>query len=181
MRRRGALLAAVVSLVSALATGAVIVAIGSRSDLQRARGDVDAAWVALRPALDDRYRALDAAAGVARSRLGADRALFAEIAGAVTGWISSGAAPVDAQVAAASRLEGLVARLAATVDGTPRLRGGGDVRDALDQLEASDPEDGRGAYNRAVAAYEATRGGFPRRLVAGALGFDTRRTLEVPI
>jgi hypothetical protein len=35
-------------------------------------------------------------------------------------------------------------------------------------------------YNSAVLAYERVRGGFPRRLVAGALGYESRRTLEIP-
>jgi hypothetical protein len=88
---------------------------------------------------------------------------------------------VEAQVKAAALLEGLAARLAALVEATPRLRSSGDVEGALAGVDRSDPTGGRQGYNRAVAAYEGVRGGFPRRLVAGALGFNPRRTLEIPV
>ena len=101
-RTRGPLLVLVAVVVSSVAASATALALGSRADLSSSRKRVDAAWAALRPALDGRYRDLgDAAAG-------------------------------------------------------------------------------RAAYNTAVAAYQRARGGFPRRLVAGALGYDDRRTLEVP-
>jgi hypothetical protein len=63
---------------------------------------------------------------------------------------------------------------------TPRLRAATDVADALHRLEQTDTAPARAAYNTAVGSYERARGGFPRRLVAGALGYDDRRTLEVP-
>jgi hypothetical protein len=50
----------------------------------------------------------------------------------------------------------------------------------MQRLGQTDTATARGAYNGAVAAYQRARGGFPRRLVAGALGYDDRRTLEVP-
>jgi hypothetical protein len=60
------------------------------------------------------------------------------------------------------------------------LRSSAEVSGALEQLRSADTAGVRGRYNEAVAAYQRTRGGFPRRLVAGALGYDDRRTLEVP-
>jgi hypothetical protein len=82
-------------------------------------------------------------------------------------------------VGAAAHLEGLAARLSATVATTPRLRGA-DVAEALRPLEETDTAQAGAPYNKAVLAYERVRGGFPRRLVAGALGYESRRTLEVP-
>ena len=165
-KRRGLLLVLVAVVVSSLAASATAVALGSRADLASSRRRVDTAWVALRPALDRRYRALGDAAGVARDRLGAGRAVFGDV--------------TAGQVAAAAGLEGLAGRLATTVAATPRLRTAGDVSDALQRLQQSDSPAGRAAYNAAVAVYQRARGGFPRRLVAGALGYDDRRTLEIP-
>jgi hypothetical protein len=51
---------------------------------------------------------------------------------------------------------------------------------AMDRLRQTDTATGRDAYNAAVGTYQRARGGFPRRLVAGALGYEDRRTLEVP-
>jgi hypothetical protein len=166
--------------VSALAASATAVALTSRSDLSSTRRRVDAAWVRLRPGLTDRYVRLGEAAVVARNRLGASRAVFDEIDKAVIDWPGTGRQPTDRQVAAAAGLEGLAARLVATVAATPRLRSATDVSTALDRLHATDPSVGRGAYNAAVNAYQQARGGFPRRLVAGALGYEDRRMLEVP-
>jgi hypothetical protein len=166
--------------VSAVAATATAVALGSRADLASSRHRVDAAWAALRPSLDARYRDLGDAAGVAHNRLGADRAVFDDVGAAVAAWPGTAHQPTDRQVAAAAGLEGLVGRLATLVAATPRLRTAGDVSDALRRLQQADGGTGRVAYNTAVAAYQRARGGFPRRLVAGALGYDDRRTFEVP-
>jgi hypothetical protein len=88
---------------------------------------------------------------------------------------------VEAQAAAANRLEGFGARLRAMVEATPRLRSSETVRSALADMERTDPAPARTGYNQAVAGYEEVRGGFPRRLVAGALGFDSRRTVPLPV
>ncbi len=63
---------------------------------------------------------------------------------------------------------------------TPRLRSSGDIGQALDAFDRSDPAIPRQKYNEAAGAYEEVRGGFPRRLLSGALGFDASLTLEVP-
>jgi hypothetical protein len=166
--------------VSAVAASATAVALSSRSDLSASRRRVDAAWAGLRPVLDGRYLSLASAAGAARDRLGADRALFAEIATALAGWPGTARQPTERQVAAAARLEGLARRLTATVAATPRLRSSAEVSTALERLRTADTAAVRVRYNEAVAAYQRARGGFPRSLVAGALGYDDRRTLEVP-
>jgi hypothetical protein len=84
-------------------------------------------------------------------------------------------------VAAAADLAGLAARLRAAVAATPRLRSAPDVTAAMARLQGRDLATGQGAYNAAVQAYQQARGGFPRRLVAGALGYEERRRLEVPV
>lgn len=180
MRRRGLLLVLVAVVVSAAAASATAVALSSRSDLASSRRRVDGSWLALRPALDNRYRTLGDAAGTARARLGAGRAVFDDIAGAVAAWPGTTHSATDAQVAAAARLEGLAGRLSATVAATPRLRTAAEVVDAMHRLQQTEAAPARQAYNSAVGAYQRARGGFPRRLVAGALGYADRRTLEVP-
>jgi hypothetical protein len=179
-KRRGLLLVLVAVVVSSLAASATAVALGSRSDLSSSRRRVDAAWGPLRQQLDTRYRNLGDAAAVARARLGADRAVFGEIGTAVTDWPGTARSGTDRQVAAAARLEGLAGRLSATVTSTPRLRAAADVAEALRRVGQTDTAAARVAYNSAVVAYQRARGGFPRSLVAGALGYDDRRTLEVP-
>lgn len=179
-KRRMVLLVVVALALSAVAATATAVALSSRADLSASRRQVDVAWSALRPSLDARYTSLGQAAGVARESLKADRAVFGDIARAVTDWPGTERLPTDRQVAAAAHLEGLVARLSATVSATPRLRAAAEVAAALRPLEQSDTAQTGAPYNTAVKAYQKARGGFPRSLVAGALGYDDRRTLEVP-
>jgi hypothetical protein len=179
-KRRGLLLVLVALVVSAVAASATAVALGSRADLSSSRRRVDTAWVALRPALDGRYGRLAAAAAVARASLGSGRAVFDDIGAAVGAWPGTARSATDRQVSAAARLEGLAGRLSATVATTPRLRAAGDVTEAMHRLDQTDTATARVAYNTAVAVYQRARGGFPRRLVAGALGYDDRLTLEVP-
>ncbi len=180
-RRRGWILRGGVLVVSAVVTGAVVLALGSRGDLEQAADRVDAAWAQLRPGLDQRYLSLSRAGDAARERLGDDPALFADIATGVQRWKAAGRQGVESQATVANRLEGFGARLRAMVEATPRLRSSESVAGALADMERSDPAPARTAYNQAVAGYEEVRGGFPRRLVAGALGFDSRRTIPLPI
>jgi hypothetical protein len=179
-RGRAALLVVVALTVSAVAASATAVALSSRSDLSNTRGHVDTAWRQLRPALDTRYRLLGEAARTGRDTLRSGRGVFDEIDTAVAAWPATAPAPTERQVAAAAHLEGLAARLTATVATTPRLRTAAPVTQAMERLRQTDTAPGRQAYNAAVGAYQKARGGFPRRLVAGALGYDDRRTLEVP-
>lgn len=179
-KRRVALLVVVALVVSALAASATAVALGSRADLSATRRRVDGTWASLRPALDTRYRNLADASAAARNRLGAGRAVFDDIDKAVAAWPGPARVATERQVAAAADLEGLAARLSATVSATPKLRSSPDVVSALDRMHNTDTTAGRSAYNAAVNAYQQARGGFPRRLVAGALGYEDRRLLEVP-
>lgn len=176
-RRTGWALRAGVLVVSALVTGAVVLALGSRGDLETANDRVDVAWAQLRPALDERYLALGRAGEAARERLGNEPDLLAEIAGALETWRGGGRQAVEVQAALANRLEGFGARLRTMVEATPRLRSSVEVANALADLDRADPAAALTGYNQAVAGYENVRGGFPRRLVAGALGFNARRTL----
>jgi len=174
------LLVLVAVVVSAVAASATAVALSSRSDLSDSRRRVDSTWKGLRPSLDVRYRVLGETAGTARETLRSDRAVFDEIGRAVAEWPGTATAPTERQVGAAAQLEGLAARLAVTVATTPRLRTAPAMTQAMDRFHQTDTAAGRDAYNTAVGVYQKARGGFPRRLVAGALGYEDRRTLEVP-
>src|SRR5687768_2126928 len=137
-KRRVALLVVVALVVSALAASATAVALSSRSDLSASRRRVDTAWTGVRQALDGRYENLAAAATTARERLGADRAVFVEIAAALADWPGMARQPTDRQVAAAARLEGLATRLSSTVAATPRLQSAADMSAALERLNQAD-------------------------------------------
>jgi hypothetical protein len=176
MRRANFALPALVLVISGLLAASVVVGLSARDDLGDARRRADAAWQALRAPLAERYEALGAAGVAVRERLGGSRPLLQDITTGLEGWKKAGS--VDAQVRAANRLEGLAVRLAALSAATPRLRTSTAVQGALAPLTSGPPAKAREAFNQEVGAYEAERGGFPRRLVAGAFGFDARLTFE---
>lgn len=164
--------------VCGLVVAGAVVAFTSRGDLDAARDRVDAAWARLHPQLLVRYDVLADAGELAAERLGRPNDLFDVLDETVVSW--RGAHTAATQLDAANRLEGLAARLVATAQATPRLRSAPEIQDSLDELTASAPDDAHAAYNRSVAEYEDTRGGWIRRLLAGALGFDASRSLESP-
>jgi hypothetical protein len=178
VRRSSPLMRLLVLVISALLTGSLVLGLGSRSDLRQARRRVTVAWTALRPPLEKRYQALARARDVVRDRLGRTP-LAGELDTALTRWRSR--RDVDGAASAANRLEGLAGRLAAMADSSPRLRSSPEVSAALGAVERADPRAARQAYNRAVDGYEDVRGGFPRRLVAGALGYGAALTVEVAL
>lgn len=178
MTRPGLAVKLTVLTVAAVLTAAAVLALSSRSDLDGARRSVNTAWAGLRSALDARYRALAEAGDAVEHRLGTGSTVVEDLDRGLAAWLNARSGPRDGQVAAANRLEGLAARLAVGASATPRLRASAEVTAALSALSAADPGDARTTYNGAVARYEEIRGGFPRRLVAGALGFDAERTLE---
>lgn len=161
-----------------LVIAGIAVALWAKPDLDEARDRVDRAWADLHPMLVVRYDALAGAGTLAEERLGRPSDLLASLDEAMTAWRTADTA--TGQVAAANRLEGLAARLAVTAEATPRLRSSVAIRDGLAALRASAPEPARTAYNDTVARYEDSRGGWIRRLLAGALGFDPSRSLESP-
>jgi hypothetical protein len=169
-------LRALVLVVSAVIAGSLVLVLAGRPELEDAKRRVESAWAPLRSSLDDRHQALGALEEAARSRLGTDRALFADVRAAMSDWRETRAQQVAVRLA--NRLEGLGARMAVLVEATPRMASSSSVQQAVGRWRRAAAAGD--TYNAAVAAYEAVRGGFPRRLVAGVLGYESRRTLERP-
>lgn len=175
---RSVLTRVAVLVVCALVVAGAAVALLTKGDLDAARDRVDRAWASLHPMLVVRYDRLGNTGTLAAERLGRPSDLLTTLEAALSEWRTADTA--TGQVAAANRLEGLASRLAATAETTPRLRSSPVLRDGLAALRASLPERAQAEYNRTVARYEDTRGGWVRRLLAGALGFDPSRSLESP-
>ena len=175
--RRAVVRASVVA-ACLLVVAAVAGALMSRGDLDAARDRVDRAWAELHPLLAVRYDALSGAGTAAEERLGRTTDLLDTLDETVVAWQTAETAA--GQLGAANRLEGLAARLATVVEATPRLKASAAVRRALGDVRNAAPDDAREQYNRTVADYERHRGGWIRRLVAGALGFEASRSLESP-
>jgi len=159
------------ALVVAAAAGYTLVA---RSQLERARDDVEASWSALAEPLDARYALLGAVTAAIGDTGGPAAALVSDVDDALERWRSArrGNAPVDAQVDAANRLEGLGRRLAATVRASVRLSGRPEVVAALDAYAGAPVPEQAAAYDAAARRYADERSSSARRLVAQVLGYE---------
>jgi hypothetical protein len=172
-RSRRPLIIIVIALLVGLLAAAVVV---PRRTLTAKRDAADTAFAALRPSLDARYAtvpsiltALDAAGARDRTPTRALRTSFARWNATAKG--TDPAALTDA----ANRVEGDVARTRALVGADDRLKNVAALTAAYVQYDRALPSARLvTASNDAVAAYDAARRGFLRRIAASAGGFEPR-------
>lgn len=174
----------IVVLVAVLLVVAVVAALLLvRPGLEDARDRVDRGWTPLRPALITRYDALDGVAAALAEAGAGDRAVTKDLERELARWqryAVRGPKHTDpaTEVAIANSLEELARRVLANLIASQRLRDSEPLQTALQSYDqAIVPEPEVRAYNRAVRAYEDDRAGFVERIVAGALGYDSRAVL----
>jgi LemA protein len=180
MPRASRISAVVVVFLLALAVAGTLAA---RPGLDRSRRAVDERWLALRSGLDTRYQALRAAGDATQAALGEAREPLPALASSLSAWERARRNPAGSvrdQVLAANRVEGVAARLRASVDATARLRNAPPVTSALATFTASDPSATRRAYDEAVRRYEHDRRSGLARFAAGMLGFEARPRFVLP-
>jgi hypothetical protein len=174
----------IVVLVAALVLAAIVAAlVFVRPGLEDGRDRVDARWAPLRPALIARYEALDGVATALADAGAGDRAVTTDLQRELGRWqryALRGPKHTDpaTEAAIANGLEELARRVLANMLGSQKLAANEGLQSALrafDQAVVPEPE--IRAYNRAVRSYEDDRSGFFERLVAGALGYDSRAVL----
>ena len=181
-RARGILVIVVVLLVAAAAA----LVLTARPRLEADRDRVDDRWAKLRQPLATRYEALVPVLDALRDAGDADRDVARDLSTALDRWQGLAKDPdaeADAatEVEVANRLEGIAARVRATVAASARLQAVAPLVAALDAFSeaALDPTLVR-RYNDAAARYQRSRQGFTRSLVADLLGYDARASLVVP-
>jgi hypothetical protein len=174
----------IVVLVAVLLVVAVVAALVLvRPGLEDGRDRVDRGWTPLRPALIARYDALEDVATALADAGAADRAVTKDLERELARWqryAVRGPKHTDpaTEVAIANSLEELARRVLANLIASQRLRTNEPLQAALQAYDqAIVPEPEVRAYNRAVRAYEDDRSGFVERIVAGALGYDSRPVL----
>jgi hypothetical protein len=171
MRRLRAVRFVVPLVIVAVLVAAASSVLATRPGIDDAHNKVDASWNALAAELGQRYSLL----ANADERLGAlpgpVAAIALEVDAAITRWQGRrGTAPVDEQVAAANTLEALGRRLVVTAAASPAVANDAAAKQALAEYLADQSFAQAGAFNAAVAAYEAERRGPVRRLVASVFG-----------
>lgn len=171
-------------LVAVLLVAAVVAAlVFVRPTLEDGRDRADREWAPLRPALIARYDALEVVATALADAGAGDRAVTNDLDDELARWqryAVRGPKHTDpaTEVTIANSLEGLARRVLANLIDSEKLRTNEALKAALQAYDQEIvPEPAVRAYNRAVRAYEGDRSGFVERVVAGALGYESRAVL----
>lgn len=171
----------VLVLVVVLVTGTLILVITVRPGLQDDAQEVRRTWKPLLQPLATRYGALDGVANALTAVGNGDRALTRQLERALSDWVLLKSTSDDAtQAETADELEGLAARIRATVAGSDRLRANTALAQsitAFDQARVSPALVKR--YNDTVLRYERNRDGMLRGIVASIDGYDPQPTLQL--
>ena len=165
-----------------LVTGAVVLVIAERPGLQDDADSVDRAWKPLAAPLATRYTTLTALAAALDAAGAKDRDVTVRLHHELSNWdLLKVTTDLAAQARTANNLEGLEARVRATVAAGPdKLKNDPAVTKGLaDFAAATPPASVIKDYNQAVLAYEQDRDGFWSRLVADLDGYDTRSTFQL--
>jgi hypothetical protein len=173
----------ILAVVLLLLVGAVVLVIAMRPALEDDENAVDDAWVPLRAPLVERYDALANVDEELRAAGGADRDVTVELTEELDAWnqavaTQDDAADAETEVQIANTLEGLSARVVATVNASERLRSSQALTAALATFAHSRPERMLvKGYNDAVTTYDDTRTSLPHRLSAAVFDYDARTSL----
>jgi hypothetical protein len=177
----------IVVLVAVLLVVAVVAVVAAlalvRPGLEDGRDRVDQRWTPLRPALIARYDALEGVATALADGGAGDRTVTTDLENALARWqryAVRGPKHTNpaTEVTIANSLEELARRVLANLIASAKLRTNEPLQIAVQAYDqAIVPEPAVQAYNRAVRAYEDDRSGFVERVVAGALGYESRAVL----
>lgn len=175
----------VVLVVAVLAAVVIAGFVLVRPGLEDGRELVDDRWTPLRPALIERYAALDGVATALRDAGAGDRSVTTDLDTALDRWGTfavRGPKHTDpgAEVVIANELEELARRVRGNLIASEKLKNAPALAAAVTAFDqAVVPQAAVRAYNQAVRAYEEDRSGFLEHLVADTLGYGSRPVLVV--
>lgn len=185
MRRLSSTRSSVIVILVGLVAVVVAAVLSMHPPLSDAREELEQAWGGLQPALDERFDRLAALSRAVSDARPDEPDLLTAVDDTISDWktlLSERPTPdVDAEPAAANRAEAAGARLVVAVTASPRLTERRAVVEALRDYVANAPEVDRARYNDAVDRYDSARARFPGRFFADLLGFESVRTVELPV
>jgi hypothetical protein len=175
----------VIGAVALALAGAVAAVVTIEPEISGARDRVDLRWTPLREPLAARYVTLEVVATELDAAGAAERAVTTALHDSLDRWTKlalRGANHTDLvlEVKTANELEALARRVKANILGSDRLNANLTLQAAVGAFDlAVVPVPTISAYNRAVRQYEKERSGTINRLVAGALGYESRPVLLI--
>src|SRR5919106_1228510 len=162
----------------AVVIGAVALVVTSRGRLSDDRDRANDRWTALRAPLAERYAQLDRVLAELQAADAGELDATRDLAGELERWqrlqeASEDDVDTEAEVATANSLEGIAARVARRVGGSPRLSGSEALTAALAAFaSAPPPAPAVSAYNDAAEAYQSTREELSYSLAAEVFGYE---------
>ncbi|MDQ1511505.1 MAG: hypothetical protein QOG50_3349 [Actinomycetota bacterium] len=169
-------------LVIAAIVAGVIVVLTSRTELQSARRQMNAAWQPLRTELDTRYTVLAATDHSLKSIPGPLHRIVVQVESAANDWrgLRTNGGSVASQVTTANELEALGRRLVQAARAAPRLQGKPELATINSYASSAPPRGAITPFEAAVSRYERERNRPARRLAARILGYKSVPAYDAP-
>jgi LemA protein len=168
----------------AIAVGVLLVIvvplISSYNNLIEREATVDQSFADLDVQLQRRNDLIPNLVSSARAVLKQEQTVFIEVARARTSYAQ--ASSLQEKAAANQQVESALRSFVVLVQQQPELKSSETIQDLMTQLEGTENRvaQGRREYNEAVTPYNVYVKRFPRRIVAGAFGFDPKPLFVAP-
>lgn len=148
------------------------------NNLVKANIAVDQQWAQVQSQYQRRFDLIPNLVNSVKGAMQQEQTVFDAIAQARTQY--AGAKTPDAQAAAASQVEGSLARLLVVMENYPQLKSIDTVQSLMAELAGTENRIAveRMRYNDMVASYNAGVQTFPGSLIAGMFGFHSRTLFQ---
>lgn len=166
-------------LIPAIAVGVVLVLvvlplIGAYNGMVSKQASVDQSFADLDAQLQRRNDLIPNLVAAVRGVLNQEQTVFGELARARSNY--AGASTPTQKFEASNEISAGLGRLLVVVENYPELRSSANVQDLQTQLEGTENRiaQARRDYNGVVTSYNVSIRRFPRNMLAGMFGFDTK-------
>ena len=149
--------------------------LGTYNGLARGEVTIEEAWSKVETQYQRRYDLIGNLVNATKGFLKQEQAVFGAIAEARTKYAGAPSGSSE-KVQAASQMESALARLMVIVENYPQLRSADTVTALMDELTGTENRVAieRNRYNEEVAIFNRTLKTFPKNLIAGAFGFESK-------
>ena len=152
---------------------------GSYNALVQSSSQVDTAYAAIQSQYQRRFDLVPNLAEATKGYLQQEQKVFGDIAEARTRYSGAQAGSSD-QIEAMGSYSSALARLMVIVENYPELKSNQTVQSLMDELSGTENRINvsRDRYNETVRTYNVLIKSFPKNLIAGMFGFETRTMFE---
>jgi len=152
---------------------------GSYNTLVTSSSQVDTSYAAIQSQYQRRFDLVPNLAEATKGFLQQEQKVFGDIANARTHYAGAANGSKE-QIGAMGEYSSALARLMVIVENYPQLKSNETVQSLMDELAGTENRINvsRDRYNETVRAYNVLIKSFPKNLIAGMFGFETRTMFE---